>query len=40
MDHAEALAQVRAVRFKFADVDTLQGQWEENRTYCVAPADV
>ena len=40
MDNAEALAQVRALRFKFADVDTLKGGWEADRTYCVAPKDV
>jgi len=40
MDQDEAIAQVRAIRNKFLEVETLKGKWKESRTYCVAPKDV
>jgi len=40
MDHEEALAQVLAIREKWAEVSTLQEKWDNDKTYCVAPSQV
>jgi hypothetical protein len=36
----QALAQIQALREKWADVSTLKQKWEESKVYCVAPKDV
>jgi hypothetical protein len=40
LDHEEALAQVLAIKEKWAEVSTLQEKWGNDKTYCVAPNQV
>jgi hypothetical protein len=41
MDKAEALAQVKALREKWAEVTTIREKWLANGKFlCVAPADI
>jgi hypothetical protein len=40
MDSIDPIAQVKALREKWADVAILREKWEMSRIYCVAPKDV
>jgi hypothetical protein len=40
MDQDEALAQILAVKEKWAEVSTLQEKWDNDKIYCVAPKQV
>ncbi len=39
-EEADAIAQVLALREKWAEVSTIKEKWEANKVYCVAPKDV
>ncbi len=39
-EEADAIAQLLALREKWAEVSTIKEKWEANKVYCVAPKDV
>ncbi len=36
-EEADAIAQLLALREKWAEVSTIKEKWEANKVYCVAP---